>query len=371
MVSVPTTRWRWAVVAAVAAVLVAAPVALTALPASARMDPSALRARVLASMNLPYQGYAEATGSLGLPDLPNLSSVTSLLGGTTRLRAWYVAPEHWRVDEITGVGERDTYAVPGSQFVWDNGQNQYTQVLGDEPIRLPRGADLLPPDLARRVLKDEDKVAALPARLVAGIDAAGLRVTPRSTQTTVAYIDVWADPKTGLPLEVAVTGRGARDPFLATRFLEVNLTAPDAALLTPPTVHGDMGYVVADSADVTNALTRLGTGPLPDRLAGQPRVTASAAALTGVGNYGTGLAQFLVLPLPRRAGFDVIRRITRANGTPLTYPTGRGVQISTPLLSVLAVHTDLTEQSYLMVGLVEPKLLRQAATDLVAYPGGP
>src|SRR5256884_132695 len=47
------------------------------------------------------------------------------------------------------------------------------------------------------------------------------------------------------------------------------------------------------------------------------------------------------------------------------------VQISTPLLSVLALHTDLTEQSYLMVGLVDPKLLRQAAIDLVAYPGGP
>src|SRR5579885_3409042 len=111
---VATTRWRWAVVAAVAAALVAAPLVLAALPASARMDPSALRTRVLATANLPYQGYAESTGSLGLPDLPNLSEVTSLLGGTTRLRAWYVAPQHWRVDEITGVGERDTYAVPGS-----------------------------------------------------------------------------------------------------------------------------------------------------------------------------------------------------------------------------------------------------------------
>jgi len=91
----------------------------------------------------------------------------------------------------------------------------------------------------------------------------------------------------------------------------------------------------------------------------------------GLGQYGTGLAQFLVLPLPRRSGFDVINRITRANGIPLSYRAGRGVQISTPLLSVLAVHTDLTERTYLLVGLVQPALLRQAAIDLAAYPGGP
>ena len=369
------TRLRWLVVGAATLVLAAVPVAVSAVPARAPSTGVAqLAARIRASAVQPFQGYAVSTGSAGLPALPQLGDVADLLNGDTRLRVWYESARRWRVD-VLGVGaERDTYQLPGRQVVWDYGRNVLTEVDGSAPIRLPQGSDLTPPDLARRLLSaaaDDVTHAPLPARRVAGIDAAGLRVTPRSTQTTVAYIDVWADPKTGLPLEVAVTGRGARDPFLATRFLEVNLAAPDAALLAPPTVHGDMGYVVADSADVTNALTRLGTGPLPDRLAGQPRVTAGAAALTGVGNYGTGLAQFLVLPLPRRAGFDVIRRITRANGTPLTYPTGRGVQISTPLLSVLALHTDLTEQSYLLVGLVEPKLLRQAATDLVAYPGGP
>jgi hypothetical protein len=369
------TRLRWLVVATATVVLAAVPVAVSAVPARApATGVGQLAARIRASAVQPFQGYAVSTGSAGLPALPQLGDVADLLNGDTHLRVWYGSSSHWRVDVIGAGAERDTYQLPGRQVVWDFGRNLLTEVDGSAPIRLPQGSDLTPPDLARRLLSaaaDDVTLSPLPARRLAGIDAAGLRVTPRSPQTTVAHIDIWADPKTALPLAVAVTGRGARDPFLATRFLEVNLSAPGAALLTPPTARGAMGYVTADSADVTNALTTLGTGPLPDRLAGQPRVAASAAALTGIGNYGTGLAQFLVLPLPRRAGFDVIRRITRANGTPLTYPTGRGVQISTPLLSVLALHTDLTEQSYLMVGLVDPKLLRQAAIDLVAYPGGP
>ena len=117
-------------------------------------------------------------------------------------------------------------------------------------------------------------------------------------------------------------------------------------------------------------MTTFRLAPLPFLLAGQARDIEGAPALLGIGTYGTGLAQFLVLPLPRRAGFDVINRITRANGNPLTYPTGRGVQISTPLVSVLALHSDVSEQTYLMVGLVQPKLLRQAATELVTFPGG-
>jgi hypothetical protein len=369
------TRRRWLVVLAAALVLVALPVAVSALPARAPSTGLAqLAARVRASAVQPFQGYAVSSGSAGLPALPQLGDVADLLNGDTHLRVWYESASHWRVDVIDVGAERDTYQTPGRQVVWDFGRNLLTEVDGTAPVRLPQGADLTPPDLARRSLSaagDDVTVSALPVRRVAGIDAAGLRVTPRSPLTTVGHIDVWADPRTGLPLEVAVTGRGAREPFLATRFLEVNQTAPAGSVLVPPAFHGAMGYTVADSADVTGALTTLGVGPLPLQLAGQPRAVRGTPALLGIGTYGTGLAQFLVLPVPRRAGFDAIRRITRANGTPLTYPTGRGVQISTPLLSVLALHSDLTEQTYLMVGLVEPKLLRQAAVDLVAYPGGP
>ena len=356
------TRWRWAVVAAAAAVLVTAPAVVAALPATARMDPATLRARVLASVNLPYQGYAESTGSLGLPNLPNLSEVTSLLGGTTRLRSWYVSPQHWRVDEISGVGERDTYAVPGSQFVWDNGQNQYTQILGDEPIRLPRGADLLPPDLARRVLQNEDKAVSLPAKRVAGIDAAGLRVTPSDPQTAIGQVDIWADPDTGLPLRVELTAKGQHAPIVVTAFQSVSMQRPDDDVIAPKP-SPDSGFTTTDAPDVIGALGRL---PMPPTLAGRPLQTDRVGGGQGLGFYGTGLSAFVVVPLPRDVSGGVVNAIGKGGGKTVTLPGGQGTVLTISPLSVLVERSY--RRSYLLAGVVDPALLTQAAAELSTLP---
>src|SRR2546421_464390 len=298
---------RWVVVGAAALGLAAVPAVVGAVPVSPPATGLAtLIGRMRASAVQPFQGYAVSSGSAGLPAIPQLGDVADLLNGDTQLRIWYGSSSHWRGGAL-GLGTQ----------------------------RRPR-----PPAPPRGGL--------------------GLRPNTRSDG-----------------------GRGPHDPFLVSRFMEVSLAAPAAAVLTPPDVHGSMGYTVANGADISGPLTTFRFALLPDRLAGQPRpVTDSSVWLetpqgrfqveygSGIGTYGTGLATFLVLPLSRRAGFDVINRITRANGNPLTYPTGRGVQISTPLVSVLALHSDVSEQTYLMVGLVEPKLLRQAATELVTFPGG-
>src|SRR4029453_13306921 len=99
-----------------------------------------------------------------------------------------------------------------------------TQVVGDLPARLPQAPDLLPPDLARRLLADAapgDGLTALPPRRVAGIAAAGLRFTPGDPDTTIDRLDVWADPATGLPLQVELAGG------FPSRFLALSLTPPD------------------------------------------------------------------------------------------------------------------------------------------------
>jgi hypothetical protein len=350
------------VVAAVAAALVAAPLALAALPASARMDPATLRIRILATTDLPYQGYAESTGSLGLPYLPNLSEVTSLLGGTTRLRSWYVAPQHWRVDEITGVGERDTYAVPGSQFVWDNGRNQYTQVVGDEPIRLPRGADLLPPDLARRVLRDETHVTALPARRVAGVDAAGLRVTPADPRTAIGQVDIWGDPATGLPLRVEVTAKGQHAPDIVTAFQSISTQRPDDDVITPKP-SPDSGFTATDAPDVIGAL---GQFPLPPQLAGRPVQTDRVGGGRGLGFYGTGLSAFVVAPLPRDVAGGVVDAMGKGGAKTLTLPQGQGTLLTISPLSVLVERSG--RRSFLLAGVVDPALLTQAAAELSTLP---
>ncbi len=366
-------RRRWAVVGATAAALVAAPIAIDAVPVHApAVDLAGFAARMRASAGRPYQGYAESNGTAGLPALPQLSDVSDLLDGDTRMRVWYSSPQAWRVDVIEVGTERDTYHSTTTEVTWDYGRNQLTQVDSAFPVRLPRGADLTPPELARRLLSlagDDVTRAALPARRIAGVDAAGVRLTPTSTLTTVGHIDVWADPGTGLPLRVEVTGRGASRPFLTTRFLDVAFTRPAAGVLAPPAPRPGVSDIGVDPTDILNALHTWETVPLPARLAGQPRVDEGEVAFPWITAYGSGLARFLVIPVPPRTGYDAERRAMRGGGVRLDFPAGDGVLIGTPLLSVLAMDSHLVRRNYLLVGLVNPSLLKQAGAELSTFTG--
>ena len=91
------------------ALLCALPAVIAALPvAPSAISAPALRARILASAAVPYQGYAESTVNLGLPELPDLHNVSLLLDGTTDQYVWYRSPAYWRADDVTGTGESDT-----------------------------------------------------------------------------------------------------------------------------------------------------------------------------------------------------------------------------------------------------------------------
>ena len=298
------TRRRWLTAAAVTAALLAVPTVVSRLPApSATMDPGSLRALITGSTAQPYQGYAESSGSMAVPDLPRLGDVTALLNGTTRTRSWYAGPDRWRVATLSTAGERDVYRTPGGEFVWDYSANLLTSLIGEPTVRLPRAGDLVPPELARRVLAaaPEDPVSALPARKVAGIDAPGLRLSPADPDTMVASVDVWADPSTGLPVQVELTPRGAGRPVLVSRFLDLSLAPPPADVLVPADASGT-GYTVVDSPDIADALGAFGRFRPPAQLAGRPLRTPAGAGVQGVGLYGVGLSSFVALPLPRDVG---------------------------------------------------------------------
>ena len=141
---------RWLLVGAGAAALVGVS-AVRAPAAAVSADPAALRARIRATVP-PYVGYAESTGRLGLPQIPQLESTVALLTGTTRMRAFVASGAAWRADELTPTGEHGVYRAGPSEFLWDFEANQLTRVLGIAAARLPRATDLPPPDLARRLL---------------------------------------------------------------------------------------------------------------------------------------------------------------------------------------------------------------------------
>ncbi len=365
------------------AVLCAVPGLINLVPASAeRVDLATLRTRILTT-DPEHLGYAESVGALGLPDLPALDDVSSLLGSRTRMRVWHASEKAWRVDVLTAAGERDQYATATGTTSWNYEENLRLDLVGFPSLRTPRPADLLPPALARRLLGAAGPKAALealPARRVAGVSAAGLRTRPTDPDTTVGAIDVWADPRSGLPVAVEVLGKSLGAADLSTQFLELE-QGPDivaAERLTPPSPT-DAQYVVADAPQVSNALDQRLSDTLPNRLAGRSAQTSDSDAPQALRVYGSGLNGFSALPLP--PGLDRrIFRAARAGGAtvgPLdtkTPPPVPGLEgspqtalIRTPLLTLLILtDTPFGSGSYLFAGSVTDTVLLSAARELVA-----
>jgi hypothetical protein len=371
-------RRRWSLVGAGVAALCLLPVAVAAWP-SPRVDadPNALRELILASAALPYQGYVDARGEVRLPDVPALGEVAALVGGTTRIRAWYTSPRAWRVAVLGRTGERDIYQSVDGTYVWDFERNLVTYTVGQLPVRLPWAADLLPPDLARRLLGGAaaaDTLTLIESRSVAGVAAAGLRLTPTDPETTIGRVDIWADPATGLPVQVEVTGRDAATPVFTSRFLDLDQRPPDTAVVTPM-VAKSAGFAVTTAQDLAEALNGVAPVPMPDRLAGRARTTLPVRGLdvTGVGAYGAGLSTFVALALPGRVGSQALQAAQDRGGTPVAFANGQGYETRTSLISALIVRSfgdRQTRRTFLLAGPVSPQVLQTAGAELLAAAPG-
>ena len=357
---------RWAVVAVGLTALCAMPVLASALPPSVpKMTASQLRGRILASAAESYAGYAESNATFGLPELPGLRDVTSLLDGVTKMRVWEAGPDLWRVDVLSDAGERDTYQLGSRSFIWDSGEELLTEVAGQQPLRLPRPADLVPPALAIRLLDEAGQRArfsVIPPLRVAGQSAAGLRVTPADPASTIGHIDVWAQPSSGLPLRVEIFGRGSASPALESQFFQVSPWQPDSLVLTPERGPGT-GFTTTSAGNLAGALNNLGLEPLPDQLVGRDRLP-EPPGFARIGVYGGGLATFVALGI--RGGLNLIPDAVSAGGTPLTVSGAGGVLIGAPLINAVIVRPSGSYITYLIAGTVTATVLEQAAVTLVA-----
>ena len=356
---------RWAAVLAGVGVLVALPPAVARLPAAeSSISASQLLARIRASGTVAHDGYAESTARLSLPDVRQAGDALRLLGERTALRVWWAGPLTWRVDDVSPVGERDTYRDPDGTWLWESLDRRATRVDGEPQVRLVRAPDLAPIELGRRLTASArpDEVLRLPARRVAGRSVPGIRVTPRDPETTVGRVDVWADERTGVPVLVSVTARGAAEPLLETLYLDLHIRPQPAARFTfVPPRRARVEQTAA--SDAAQEVDRYSPFVVPETLDDRPRRTAVG---TGAGTYGDGYAVVAVLTLP--AG-RVQRAMDRLDG-PLT-PTitglfGDGKLLATPLINGLLVIRD--DVGYVLAGTVNRAVLERVATDLVSRP---
>lgn len=360
-------------VAALLAVLVSAPGLARLLPSDAADGRSAaeLLALVRAGDRVPWSGYAEVRGDLDLPDVRELSALPATIGETTRLRTWWRGAQEWRADSMTLTGELDV--VQGRtrdgrlprRITWDSEERNADLVIGEQTVRLPVGADLLPNALGARLARAEGIVPSLVAdRRVAGRRAVGLRLTAadRAT-TTVEHVDVWLEPTSGLPLRVEVTAVGADRPSVTALVLDLDLAEPPVertrfVLPSGATVTRDASPDLAAIAD------REARVQLPASLAGLPRDDRVEGLGGGVATYGTGFTALTVVPLDPRTAFDVLRRLRRAQ--PDTVRPGATAAVGTPLVQVLLAARG--DRAYLLAGTVPESLLQTALAALEADP---
>jgi hypothetical protein len=192
-------------------------------------------------------------------------------------------------------------------------------------------------------------------------------VRPADPDTSVGQVDIWADPASGLPLRVEVTARGATQPVLVSRFVDLSQSRPAAETLTPA-MPPDAGFTVTTAPDIVEALGVTGPVLLPDTLAGKPLQTSEFAGLPGIGRYGSGLSSFVVLPLPRNLGNSATDAARKAGASELKLNGGSGMLLNVPPLTAVVERSNVARRFYLIAGLVTPALLERVAGELSTVP---
>ncbi|MGK5171356.1 transcriptional regulator [Geodermatophilus sp. CPCC 205761] len=353
---------RWAVVGALVGTLVALPSLVAALPADDADVPAAeLRDAVLASADVGFSGFAVSAGGLSLPVTDQLTGVADLLSDRTTMRVWWRGPTENRVDVLTAAGETGVHRDPGGTWTWEY-EGLAAVRGGPGALALPAAPDLLPAPLGRRLLSEaaDGELSRIGARRVAGREALGVRLVPAEPASSVARVDVWVDPATGLPLQVEVVAAGAARAALDTRFLDLDLAVPPAAVVafTPPP-EASVGTAPDTDDLLAEAGRRAMRVPLPGELAGLPRRPLEGVP-PAVGVYGRGVTLLAVAPVsPRLAGG--LRRALR--GSPDAVVDELGARLSAGPLGLMVVDRP-RGGAYVLTGTVTLDALAEAAAAL-------
>jgi hypothetical protein len=348
------------VVLVAAAALVVTPLAVRARPvAPSDVSATDLVARVQRSGPVAWSGSVQSAGSLHVPDSDSFANLAQLLGEQNDLRVWWRSADDWRVDRIRSTGEADLFRNGGTSVRWVF-ESETATIAPVSTIRLPDASDLLPPTLARSLLEGarEDELVRLPARRVAGVDAPGLRLTPRERASTVGHVDVWVEPASGLPLRVELYGLGDQRPVLSTALVDLDLATPDPATtrFTPP-VGVTVNY--EPSVDVAASANAFAPFDLPGSLAGLGSRSGTDPGAVGI--YGRGATTMIVLPLRGQVARPLRERL-QSSGT----AQETGVGTLAPLGPVgLLVTPGRDRGTFLLAGTVTGETLEQAARELL------
>jgi hypothetical protein len=226
---------------------------------------------------------------------------------------------------------------------------------------LPDASDLLPPTFARALLQGvrESELSRLPARRIAGIDAPGLRLVPDESATTVGRVDIWADLRSGLPLQVELYGLGEERPVLTTTLRELALGEPPAASTDFTPAEGvQVNY--QPSVDVAAAANAFAPYDLPASLAGLGSRDGQDPGAVGI--YGRGPTTLIVLPLRGQVAGPLGRQL-RDRGSVQFTDVGTLAPVGPVGLLITPFHGR--RSAFLLAGTVTSETLQQAGAELL------
>jgi outer membrane lipoprotein-sorting protein len=290
-------RARWAVPAAGVAVTAVVVAALQIPAAQATPNlPARTPAQLLAELSSdaalpPLTGTMVEATSLGLPQLPQAGSPTSLsslITGSHTIKIYYQDPGHFRLAIPQPESEIDVIRNGSTAWLWNSTQNSVAKFelpagsgkAGQPPAKLPT-PPLTPQQAANAVLKAVGKTTVVSVEanvMVAGEPSYQLVLAPKDDRSLIGKVTIAIDGKYGVPLRVQVFAKGAADPAFQFGFTALQFVAPASANydFTPPS---------GASVTVENLAGHSGkSGP------GQQSGTS------GFGVYGSGWLSVVELP---------------------------------------------------------------------------
>ena len=352
-----TALRRWLLVVAAILAVVCAPAVSRALPVDdSGVSATRLLALAQGSQQVPYAGYVETVGAFTLPTTDQFNGVANLLGQSSELRVWWRSATDWRVDRLATTGEIDLFHADEATTSWNYEGARATRT-SDALALLPRAVDLLPPTLTRRVLAaaQPEEVSRLPAARVAGHSAPGIRLTPALAQASIDHVDIWVEPRTGLPLRLEVWAEEAASPAFTSQFADVSLTAPDADVTVfeaPPGITVSSGGLGGDSLLAHIVAAYRGTS-----LAGLPQSGGAGFAP----RYGRGVTQLMVLAVDDEVADPLRDQLARTPGSQID---DDGTLLGTGPLTMLLSPCLGDRPSWLLLGTVDARTLHRAAQQI-------
>jgi hypothetical protein len=209
-------------------------------------------------------------------------------------------------------------------------------------------------------------VSRIGAQRVAGRDALGLRLTPEEPSSSIGRVDLWVDGDTGLPLQVELFEKDAGRPALDTRFLDLDLTEPEAATTAFAPPPGVLLRGGREAEVVLEAGRRIRPVPLPGELAGLPRRELDGVP-PGIGLFGRGVTLLAVAPLPPRLAGE-LRSALGQSPEAVVDPTG--VRMAVGPVAMMLVNPS-GHGPYVLTGTVTLDALVEAAAQLPELGGNP